>query len=520
MPADIRQLKDRATEAYEKGKHKKAVELFAELCKAEPAEPGWPHRAGELWRKLGKSAEAVRYLVLAAELYARQGFLLKGVAVCKLVLSLEPAHAATIELLAGLLGKLAKQGAPRPSTGPAPARPAPAGPAAALETLAPEAAPPGAAAPEPEVAAQEVATAAMLENGAPLASLPLRRIVPGAHATREMPSLPVIEIPLDDDDDGISIGAVLEPTSAAAGSGAVASALQQLEPVVELPAARPVIPDLPRIPLFSSLKPQELRSLVERVQVMEVSDGEIVFAAGEPGDALYVVVRGAVKVLSGDGPGALVVDRLGEGAFFGEVSLISGTPHTATVVAESDATLMRVSRRVITELLAESPEVLRVLLGFFRSHLVNLLLASSPLFAPFAVEDRRNLAGRFRFIEIEPATTVITEGQLPAGLFIVLAGELRVSMRRGGVVVPLATLGGGDVCGEMSLLTHRPAMATIDAVTKCWALMLGRLEFAELIVTHPQVLAYISDLIDQRQRANEATLGGPRPHSEERVRVY
>ena len=82
MAPDLRKLKDRANEAVEKGKHRKAAELFLELARVEP---GWPHRAGELLRKVGENDEAVALLMAAAEGYSKQGFLLKGVAVAKVV---------------------------------------------------------------------------------------------------------------------------------------------------------------------------------------------------------------------------------------------------------------------------------------------------------------------------------------------------------------------------------------------------------------------------------------------------
>ena len=75
---------------------------------------------------------------------------------------------------------------------------------------------------------------------------------------------------------------------------------------------------------------------------------------------------------------------------------------------------------------------------------------------------------------------------------------------------PESMLGGGDVCSEMSLLTHRPAMATIAALTKCWALMLGRHESGELILTYPNMLVYISDLVDRRQQPRRRDPRHPR----------
>jgi CRP-like cAMP-binding protein len=67
----------------------------------------------------------------------------------------------------------------------------------------------------------------------------------------------------------------------------------------------------------------------------------------------------------------------------------------------------------------------------------------------------------------------------------------------------IAELGPGDVAGEISLLTRGPASATVCARTRVWALGLARAEFNELIVTHPQVLIYVSEVAEQRRAATE-----------------
>src|SRR6266545_4627568 len=99
---DLRKRKDQATEANEKKKYAKAAELYVSIAEHEPDEPDWRQRAGEALRKLPDAAAAVVQLARAAEGYARNGFLLKAIAVCKVVLQLDPAHTATQTMLAGL----------------------------------------------------------------------------------------------------------------------------------------------------------------------------------------------------------------------------------------------------------------------------------------------------------------------------------------------------------------------------------------------------------------------------------
>jgi CRP-like cAMP-binding protein len=149
---------------------------------------------------------------------------------------------------------------------------------------------------------------------------------------------------------------------------------------------------------------------------------------------------------------------------------------------------------VVADLIDLSPATLKVLVGFLRDRLCDSLLCTSPLFAPFAPGDRAALAGRFRFLEVGPGHILIREGERADGLYVAVAGQLAV--RKSGAA--FTALGPGDVFGEMSLLSHGPATATVETTTKCYLLQLPRAVWSEVIVTHPQVLEYASDVAHTR----------------------
>ena len=191
---------------------------------------------------------------------------------------------------------------------------------------------------------------------------------------------------------------------------------------------------------------------------------------------------------------------LGEGAFFGELALLTNFPRSATVVAAEPTQLLEISRELVSEIVRRSPDVLKTLLRFFRDRLLDRLLGSSALFASFPPDEARALADRFLFLELEPGMRAIVEGERAPGLFLLLCGDARV--KRGSSEV--ARVSPGDVFGEMSLLTRGPASATIETVTKCWALELPRDRFQEVMLTYPQMLEYVSNIADERQQQNLA----------------
>jgi CRP-like cAMP-binding protein len=248
---------------------------------------------------------------------------------------------------------------------------------------------------------------------------------------------------------------------------------------------------LPKTPFFSVLTPELFRMAVERVRLIQLNAGEILFAKGDPGDALFVVAWGEVAILVPQ-----EVARLSEGDFFGEISLLADRPRTATARATVDSQVLALDRALLNDLIAASPELLKVLLRFLRERLMATLSETSPLFAPFTALERVGLAARFQFLEIDDGLRMVEEGAKSPGLFVLLAGAADV-VAAGRLV---GRLGSGDVFGEISLIAGQVAAADVVARGKCFVLFLPRSEFTEVIMTHPQVLEHISSVAEARRR--------------------
>src|SRR5262245_59730780 len=109
-------IKDKAAEAYAKGKFAKAAELYAAYCSKEPGDHQSLVRLGYAWTRAGRVPEAVSAYRQAAEGFAKAGFLPRAIAASKLILELDPGHADVQEMLADLYAR--KEGsAPTPHTG-------------------------------------------------------------------------------------------------------------------------------------------------------------------------------------------------------------------------------------------------------------------------------------------------------------------------------------------------------------------------------------------------------------------
>lgn len=105
------------------------------------------------------------------------------------------------------------------------------------------------------------------------------------------------------------------------------------------------------VELFKTLSTDEFDRLVASVRVELFAVGEALFHEGDEGDTFYVLRTGRVSVSVQGAAGGVVVAHLGAGAFFGEMSLLTGEKRSATIVAETDVEVLAVFKPVFSAML-------------------------------------------------------------------------------------------------------------------------------------------------------------------------
>jgi len=125
---------------------------------------------------------------------------------------------------------------------------------------------------------------------------------------------------------------------------------------------------VPRSPLFEVLTSDEREALIKEMDLEQFDEGAVIISEGEPGSAMYVIVSGEVKVYTrGTGnSGSVYLAKLGEGDFFGEVSVLTGKPRTATITASRSTELLRLDKAKLDGALAKLPGIRRVLDDFYK----------------------------------------------------------------------------------------------------------------------------------------------------------
>lgn len=119
-----------------------------------------------------------------------------------------------------------------------------------------------------------------------------------------------------------------------------------------------------RAPLFTALDDAAAASLRASMDTVKILKGNILFAEGDEGDHLYVILEGKLKLgtSSSDGRENLL-SILGPGEMFGELSLFDPGPRTSSVTAVTDAKLLTLGQKELIPWLAENPVVALHLLG-------------------------------------------------------------------------------------------------------------------------------------------------------------
>jgi tetratricopeptide (TPR) repeat protein len=139
--------------------------------------------------------------------------------------------------------------------------------------------------------------------------------------------------------------------------------------------SRPV----PKSPLFEVLADEERDALIQQMEVESHDEGSVILNEGDPGSSMYLIVSGEVKVYTRSTGGTVYLARLGEGDFFGEVSVLTGKPRTATITASQRTELLRLDKEKLDNALARYPGIRKVLDDFYKQrakHTVEAMIES------------------------------------------------------------------------------------------------------------------------------------------------
>jgi CRP/FNR family transcriptional regulator, cyclic AMP receptor protein len=115
---------------------------------------------------------------------------------------------------------------------------------------------------------------------------------------------------------------------------------------------------LERVPLFRDLGPDDLSTLAAGLHTRRYRRGEVIFHQGDPGDALYVILTGRVKISSPSDTGVeAILATLRPGEFFGALALLDGAPRSASATAVDATETLILPRERFRQLVDDVPAI-------------------------------------------------------------------------------------------------------------------------------------------------------------------
>ena len=114
---------------------------------------------------------------------------------------------------------------------------------------------------------------------------------------------------------------------------------------------------LRKIPMFAKMETSKLKLLAFASEIVSFDPGDVVMNIGDSADVAYVIMQGAVDIITETDSGPVVMVTLSENQLIGELGLLNNTPRIATLIANGDLKAMKITDEMFFRMLRENPEL-------------------------------------------------------------------------------------------------------------------------------------------------------------------
>lgn len=327
----------------------RAIEIIRAQLESRRNDPRVRLQLADVLVMAGRPQEAVSILAPLADEYARDGFAAKAVAVLKRIQKIDPRRRDVEPRLAALIEQKQRQAT-------VPIASAPARVEFGFEEIQPGL----------EIGIEPIEDASVPVELPPPPTAPAPP--PAPVEDRDLAFGDVEEVvveaepvraagPLAGDGFTQELMAIMEDVFPTSPMDTAEAALPS-GPDAANPASRQIVVS----PLFRDFSVDELVAVIHGLELQCYEPGEIIISEGEPGDSLYMISAGRVKAFKRGATGKQTpLGEMSEGAFFGEISVLTGQPRSATVVAATTCELLELGRAELQRIAGTHPHVWDVL---------------------------------------------------------------------------------------------------------------------------------------------------------------
>ncbi|MDF3010607.1 MAG: Crp/Fnr family transcriptional regulator [Burkholderiales bacterium] len=126
-----------------------------------------------------------------------------------------------------------------------------------------------------------------------------------------------------------------------------------------------------QIPIFSKIQPAMQKLLVFSSERLNYNAGQVMFSAGDMGDAAYIVIEGFIEISVPTPGGPIVVNKIGRNDIIGEIAIYGDVPRTATATALTAVETLRISKELFIKVIRENPDAALELIRVLAARLAN-----------------------------------------------------------------------------------------------------------------------------------------------------
>ncbi len=261
---------------------------------------------------------------------------------------------------------------------------------------------------------------------------------------------------------------------------------------------------LSSVEIFSAFGSDELNELVSHAETRHYEFGDTVYNAGDPGDGLYVIKSGAVRIFTEEQGKEISMGLRKEGEVFAELAMLRDYPHESSVRSSSKTELLFFPRAIFAPALARS-EAAQTFIGSY------VAISSVGGF----VSRLFNLRGKVKKQEIGEYIRSVGIKRVKAGkvileqdsvedrrLYVLRQGRVRVVRKDGQVEYPLGNLEPGEIFGERACLMRQQQPASVIAETDAVLLVIPEKTIHFILEKNPK----LSEVLQERIRFAERDL--------------
>lgn len=268
-----------------------------------------------------------------------------------------------------------------------------------------------------------------------------------------------------------------------------------------------IIDLLAALQIFHHLGADAIEATVGKLTRKSLASGAILFKQGDPGDALYIVENGSLRVsVQTTAKTGTFISDIRDGECVGEMSLLTEQPRTATVTALEDTELLCLAKSDFDELAEKYPGLLIGLANQLLPHFLRdqTRVALKDFFGDIDDGLLRELLKSLECGRCHSGEILFKQGEPGDAMYIIVQGRLRAVIKEAdGSERILSKSGAGECVGEFALLAESGSpeslrTATVYATRLTDMIIITRPVFEDLLQQYPQVLIHLTRKIVRR----------------------